>query len=231
MAFRARGAIEAARREARRRGHGFIGTEHLLLGMLAEPDAVVTRILAKLGAVERIRNDLIAVMDAPDYPTAEPHPMSIADWELRYELLHRRERDQALRMRASKSTGGNEAQSDPHTLRDELCSEDRDNTGWLRTVVRERGWPGRSMVGDDAARAAWLLAQHADQDPEFQRECLGLLERGVKLGEAEAADLAYLTDRVLLAEGRPQRYGTQFTSEQDGCEPRSAPLGGPASRG
>jgi hypothetical protein len=69
--------------------------------MLAEPDAVVTRILAKLGVVERIRHDLIAVMDAPDYPTAEPHPMSIADCE----LLHSRERDQALRMRASKRPG------------------------------------------------------------------------------------------------------------------------------
>lgn len=30
------------------------------------------------------------------------------------------------------------------------------------------------------------------------------------VGDAEARQLAYLTDRVLSAEGRPQRYGTQF---------------------
>jgi hypothetical protein len=31
----------------------------------------------------------------------------------------------------------------------------------------------------------------------------------VKRGEARGDDLAYLTDRVLVGEGKPQRYGTQ----------------------
>lgn len=228
LAPRARGAIEAALREARRRGHHFIGTEHLLLGMLAEPDAVATRVLAQLDAVEQLRDHLIAVMDAPEYPAAGPHPMSVADWELRHELLRRQERDQALRTGPMTHPSGEGVAADPHAFLDELRNVDRDNTEWLRTVLRDRGWPGRSLVGDDAATAAWLLAQHADQDPEFQRECLGLLKSAVESGEASAAHLAYLTDRVLLAEGRPQRYGTQFKHGPATGESQPAPIEDPA---
>lgn len=85
---------------------------------------------------------------------------------------------------------------------------DSDNTAWLRDIVDTTGWPRRSRVGDDAVVAAWLLVQHADHDPAFQRRCLDLVE-ALPEGEVEATKLALLTDRVLLAEGRPQRYGTQ----------------------
>lgn len=68
------------------------------------------------------------------------------------------------------------------------------------------------MAGTDGAHAAWLLAQHADRDPAFQRHCLDLLTAAVHVGEATRSDLAYLTDRVLLAEGKPQEYGTQVTA-------------------
>ena len=50
----------------------------------------------------------------------------------------------------------------------------------------------------------------ADAEPEFQRRCLALLTEAVADGEADPGNLAYLTDRVLCAEGEPQRYGTQF---------------------
>lgn len=222
LAPRARGALAAAVHEARQRKHGFVGTEHLLLGMLAEPNAVATRILARLGVLERIRDDLVAAMDAPGYPSAGPPPMSVTDWELRHELLRRRERDQAVR--TGMCTRGDES----HTFIDKLQRVDRDNTAWLRTVPRDRGWPGRSQVGEDAAAAAWLLAQHADHDPKFQRECLGLMEQAVERGEATAVELAYLTDRVLLAEGHAQRYGTQFRHEPETGEPQPAPIEDPA---
>ena len=31
------------------------------------------------------------------------------------------------------------------------------NTARMKTIVAERGWPGRSLVGEDGAQAAWLL--------------------------------------------------------------------------
>jgi hypothetical protein len=70
-------------------------------------------------------------------------------------------------------------------------------------VVDRQGWPLRSKVGEQAATAAWLLAQHADARPDFQRRCLHLLTVAVDHGEADPAHLAYLTDRVLCGEGRP----------------------------
>jgi DNA-directed RNA polymerase subunit RPC12/RpoP len=128
--------------------------------------------------------------------------------ELRSELLHRAEKDQAAR---------GEQEPDAETL----TLVDGENLAWLRDLIAEVGWPGRSMAGEDGAHAAWLLAQHADQDPAFQRRCLDLMMEAVKRGEATLSELAYLTDRVLLAEGKPQEYGTQMTGRKEGWFPRN----------
>src|SRR5579859_1788714 len=120
---------------------------------------------------------------------------------LRAELLRRMDKDQAARHARDMVA---------------VAAADADNLPWLKQLVAEHGWPGASMVGTDGAHAAWLLAQHADRDPAFQRECLGLLAAAVQAGEATRSELAYLTDRVLLAEGQPQEYGTQVTVRDDG---------------
>jgi hypothetical protein len=83
------------------------------------------------------------------------------------------------------------------------------NTGLIRQIVQEYGWPGRSLVGDDGASAAWLVVQHMDMDLDFQKQCLALMQEAFRRGEVRAHDLAYLTDRVRTHEGRPQMYGTQ----------------------
>lgn len=84
------------------------------------------------------------------------------------------------------------------------------NTARMRAIVTRHGWPGRSLVGDDGAAAAWLLVQHASTDRAFQRGCLTLLQAAVRAGEASGLHLAYLTDRLLLADGLRQWYGTQL---------------------
>jgi hypothetical protein len=116
--------------------------------------------------------------------------------ELRAELLRRMDKDQAARHARDPAA---------------MAEADAENLPWLKQLVAEHGWPGASMVGTDGARAAWLLTQHADRDPAFQRQCLGLLAAAVEAGEATRQHLAYLTDRVLIAEGKPQEHGTQVT--------------------
>jgi hypothetical protein len=86
---------------------------------------------------------------------------------------------------------------------------DRRHTARLREIVRDIGWPTRSRVGEEAEHMAWLLVQHADRDRAFQRECLVLMSKE-PANEVCRAHLAYLEDRLAVAEGRPQRYGTQF---------------------
>jgi hypothetical protein len=128
------------------------------------------------------------------------------DEALRAELLRRVDKDQAARL-AHDSDAWGEA--------------DRENLPWLRGVIAAHGWPGTSLVGPDGAHAAWLLVQHADADPGFQRRCLDLMTAAVQAGEATQRDLAYLTDRVLLAEGSQQEYGTQLISRGGTWVPRN----------
>jgi hypothetical protein len=86
----------------------------------------------------------------------------------------------------------------------------------LTEIMTEYGWPGRSLVGDEAARRAWLIAQHADRQLDVQRRALMLMERAVVAGEADPAHLAFLRDRVLINEGRRQVYGTQIAGVHEG---------------
>jgi hypothetical protein len=85
----------------------------------------------------------------------------------------------------------------------------RGHVAELKHIVSVHGWPRSSAVGPEAARAAWLVAQHADFDPAFQKEALRHMESLASDGEAEAKLVGYLTDRVAVNEGRPQVYGTQ----------------------
>jgi hypothetical protein len=134
----------------------------------------------------------------------------VVDEELQRELLARREEDQRIRHLASEL-----ADPDTGRLPDDLGKQwhriDADNTRWLAGQLANRGWPGRTLVGEQAAQAAWLLAQHADHDPVQQRAFLEALRSAVTHGEASAAHLAYLEDRVRISAGQPQLYGTQFT--------------------
>jgi len=122
---------------------------------------------------------------------------------LREDILRRRDADQEARKAVFKG--------EPDALARAMRVDD-ENAEWLRRILPEWGWPGYSLVGEDGAHAAWLLAQHADRHPALQKQCLTLLEQAVASGEASAADLAFLSDRVLLASGDSQIYGTQLTT-------------------
>ena len=84
---------------------------------------------------------------------------------------------------------------------------DRKNMARLDAIVRQYGWPGRSVAGNRGSQAAFLILQHADLS--HQQKYLPLLKEAATKGEANAADAATLEDRVLVGEGKPQIYGTQ----------------------
>ncbi|SEF46236.1 hypothetical protein SAMN04489712_10198 [Thermomonospora echinospora] len=95
-----------------------------------------------------------------------------------------------------------------------LTAEHGDRLG---RIMDEHGWPTVPMVGPEAARAAWLIAQHADRQLDVQRRALVLMEQAVAAGEAGVRELAFLRDRVRVNEGRPQIYGTQIAGVRDGA--------------
>ncbi|MFD0274353.1 DUF6624 domain-containing protein [Kitasatospora sp. NPDC127111] len=87
----------------------------------------------------------------------------------------------------------------------------------LSAIMDAHGWPTAELVGEDAARAAWLIAQHADRQLDVQRRALRLMEQAVADGAASPRDLAFLRDRTLVNEGRKQIYGTQIAAVKDGA--------------
>ncbi|WP_434595961.1 DUF6624 domain-containing protein [Streptomyces sp. A5-4] len=95
---------------------------------------------------------------------------------------------------------------------------DHADTKVLRRVLAEHDWPGHRLVGAEAARAAWSLALHADDDADFQRAATTLLERAVQDGDARVQHWAHLYDRTLVNSGRPQEFGTQQVLTATGVE-------------
>ena len=94
------------------------------------------------------------------------------------------------------------------------------NAERLAAIMTEIGWPGRSVVGREAADAAWLVLQHAIGDPPVMRRGLGLL-RMLPSGEVDPIQVAMLEDRVRTLSGLPQVYGTQFDWDERGeMQPR-----------
>jgi len=90
----------------------------------------------------------------------------------------------------------------------------------LSEIMNEIGWPGRSVVGREAADAAWLVLQHAIGDPLVMRRGLELL-RSLPVSEVDPIQLAMLEDRVRCHSGLPQIYGTQFDWDERGeMQPR-----------
>ena len=60
---RAKKVLELSLREALQLGHNYIGTEHILLGLIREGDGVAAQVLTKLGAdLGRVREQVIQIL-------------------------------------------------------------------------------------------------------------------------------------------------------------------------
>jgi hypothetical protein len=137
-------------------------------------------------------------------PRAEPGgDPAIADAGLFNDLKRRVENDQAARKKWLTDPKSKEFGRSVDAI-------DTSNLAWLRRLISERGFPTSAQVGNEGVHLAWVLLQHADQDPKLQSELLPVLQQRFSAGELPVNDLARITDRVLVAGGKPQRYGTQF---------------------
>jgi hypothetical protein len=140
---------------------------------------------------------------------ASPARTEATDSAFRAELLARVAEDQAVRdtFAAELRAAGRPSVA---VIR-RMSAVDSANTAWLKPRVLAAGWPTVAQVGRDGMEAAFLLVQHADNDPAFQERALPLLETAYRAGAVDGQELALLTDRVLKARGRLQRFGTQAT--------------------
>ena len=77
---RTKKVIELALNEARRLGHSYIGTEHLLLGIMREGESVAVRILMDLGVdPHKLLTDIVRMLNE-DAPAAGGEPRNVSGY-------------------------------------------------------------------------------------------------------------------------------------------------------
>ena len=128
------------------------------------------------------------------------------DDDLRLRLIDLGDQDQAVRRYDLDRL--NPAQQ--RWVMEQMKTTDRQLTAQLKEIVAAKGWPTMKLVGvyacEDAAR---VLVHSADR--EFQRKMAPVVEQLAAKGEIIGTGFAPLIDQLLLADGKPQRFGTQYT--------------------
>ena len=152
---------------------------------------------------------------APTFLDPVPPDLPPRDPLLREDLLQMAKADQDARARIHPGAGLSES-----AVRD-VYLVDANNLARLELITALSGFPTAEIVGRDGVGALWLLVQHADADPDFQTRALEELQALAARGDLGRDSLAMLTDRVRLARGEPQVYGTQFLIDEGVFDMRS----------
>ena len=86
---------------------------------------------------------------------------------------------------------------------------DATNTVRLKAIIKKHSWLTKDLVGTEGVNAAFLIIQHSP-DITFKEQMLPHLKKSYLNGEGVTGQqVALLTDRVLIAQGKKQIYGTQ----------------------
>ncbi len=129
------------------------------------------------------------------------------DTVLRDQLRKMGEEDQAAR----GFTHGKHTSPMTREMIQKLPATDAHLTLELKQIVKERGWPTIALVGIDASNSATLILTHT-ADHAWQRELLPQLQALAAADKIDLGPLAMVIDKELIAEGKLQRYGSQFRS-------------------
>lgn len=81
----------------------------------------------------------------------------------------------------------------------------------LKQVFEKYGFVGFDLVGEEGSQNFWLMVQHSDKNPNFQKEVLQKMKIEVGKGNADPSSYGMLVDRVKLNTGSKQVFGTQVT--------------------
>lgn len=91
---------------------------------------------------------------------------------------------------------------------------DRDSINKLNkekidNYIKKYGYLGFDKVGKDGSHNFWLIVQHSDNFPDFQKKVLKMMEKEVNKNNANKPNYAYLFDRIRKNEKQKQFFGTQ----------------------
>ena len=100
---------------------------------------------------------------------------------------------------------------------DEKAQARLDSANFLRMqrLIGEHGWLGSNLL--DGRNYCWLVIQR--QSLEVQKQYYPMMAKAVKKGEEDPAFLAYLEDKIAVAQGEKQKYGTQVDAKNQKIYP------------
>jgi len=78
-------------------------------------------------------------------------------------------------------------------------------------ILDNDGWLGADKIGEAGNKTLFLVIQHSNT--QTQLKYLPMLQNAVMKGDAKPNYLALLQDRVLLAQGEKQIYGSQLETD------------------
>ena len=127
------------------------------------------------------------------------------DATLRDQLLSMADRDQSAR----GMQHGQPKSKEKLEMATNLAEVDAGLTTELKDIVAKSGWPTIALVGIEASNGAMLILTHT-ADHVWQLSLLPQLETLADDGKIDGSTLALVIDKELVAEGKLQRYGSQF---------------------
>ena len=125
--------------------------------------------------------------------------------DLAIKIKRWKEFEQKLRFQTGKEYAKNNKTG---IYNDLVYMIDAINNFRIKEIIRTFGYPTQKLIGKSGMKDFWLLIQHQDEDSALQRECLTNCDFA-------PIEKAYLTDRILLAEGKKQKFGTQFITKNN----------------
>lgn len=141
----------------------------------------------------------------------------VFDQELADELARMAEIDQIAAFPA-KGKYENLSGTEWRTFKDSVFTS---NQIRAEEILNEFGYPGVDRVGEVGSSDYWVIVQHSDFIPDFQKRVLDQMEKEVKKDNADKSNFALLTDRYRLNTGQKQVYGSQVTyNEYEQAIPR-----------
>lgn len=108
-----------------------------------------------------------------------------------------------------------------------IQKQDSINLIKVEKILEEKGWLGADIIGGKGNQTLFLVIQHAAL--EKQEKYLPMMREAVKKGNANAASLALLEDRVALGKGDKQIYGSQIGRNEETGEHYVLPLVDPVN--
>lgn len=128
-------------------------------------------------------------------------------YALGQELRSMHDKDQSIRILLLDARDRKDCSLE-ESLRGVMNRIDRANAARVVQIIDEYGWLGSDDIGEEANDAIFLCIQHC-ADTTVQTKYLPILKQAVAEGAAKGWQYAFLTDRCLMNQGKPQVYGTQ----------------------